>query len=176
MRSSIQGLQDFKVLDLLASTCSFNAGDKLRNIHLMIVQNPPQEKVVFYFLETFALSLMACKEDGGDWKTLRLMMSASDLSVENGQKFYNPMHAIESPARDFLKQALGGSPLPPGVKSVDDLTIDDALGLITGALLLEQARAHGILDTQDLINSANGDNEGLINKLKNNKPKDSYNV
>ncbi len=164
MRSSIQGLQDFKVLDLLTSTCSFNAKDKLRNIHLMIVQAPPQEKVVFYFLETLALSLMACKEDGGDWKTLTVVMSASDLSVENGSKFYNPMHAIEAPAMDLLKQGLGG------IRGVESLTVDDALGLITGALLLEEARSRGIVDTQDLIDSANGDNQGLLNKLKLNKP------
>ncbi len=166
MSNQTRGLQGFNVLDLLITTCQFklpNGKDSL--MHVLAVPAPNQERVFYHYLESVSIALLEAKGRKGDWKTLRVTMSASDLSVHDGKKYYTPVHAIDASVCDFLKQSLGSAPQVPGMKSVDDMTVDDAYNMIMGALFLEEARSRGMVDTDDLLAAANGDNNILIEKL-----------
>jgi hypothetical protein len=166
MSNQTRGLQGFNVLDLLITTCQFklpNGKDSL--MHVLAVPAPSQERVVYHYLESVSIALLEAKGKKGDWKTLRVTMSASDLSVHDGKKYYTPVHAIDASVLDFLKQSLGSAPQVPGMRAVEDFTIDDAYNMIMGALFLEEARGRGMVDIEDLAKAANGDNSDLMEKL-----------
>lgn len=144
-------IHNFNVRDMLTVTAYFiNGNDELWVETLLSVQSPKQENIVLHFLQGNAMAFEAVKARGGDWKGLRVLITASDVRLDDGRKYYEPVSAISYEVEKFFGTALNGQPLPDDKKSISELTVEQMSMLAVGTLFVEEARLAGKVSTDDL--------------------------
>lgn len=134
-------LSSFEVRDLITGT-AFVETDSGPWVETMVsVYHPRQEDVLLHVLQMIVMTLETAKIRKGDWKTAKALVTASELRVEEGRKYYEAAQGVNIPVYEFMKQALGQkAQLPSGVKSIEDFTLEEAIFVALGAMALEEKR------------------------------------
>ena len=163
-------ITDFNVRDMLTAVCYFPGvdGEEIPWVeHLITIQGPRQDNVTLHFLQCIAMAFEAVKEKRGNWKMMQVLVSASEVRIEEGRKYYEPVQALNVPVFQFLSAALAGAKLPGSKREFSELSATEAGSLILGALFLEEERLHGKFTMGEIVEAAAGNTDGILEKVFN---------